>query len=257
MTPGDDTARTRTDEDVLADAGLRADMLPEVFLAPVGVNAYEATVSRLATSIRLGVYVDGEVLPSERELAERLAVSRNTVRDAMSALREAGLIATRRGRGGGSVVTRTGSADVLASMVTTEAAPAAEVLDFRRVVEPGAAWLAAQRTLSSQERAWLVAAEREVTEASSEHHRVADSRLHLAIATVSGSRLVVDSVTRAQSALDTLLRQIPVLRPNIEHSHQQHEAVVRAVLAGDADGARGAMEEHVDGTALLLRGLIG
>ena len=44
-------------------------------------------------------------LPPERELADRLAVSRATLREAMAALRQAGLVQTTRGRGGGTVVT--------------------------------------------------------------------------------------------------------------------------------------------------------
>ena len=54
-----------------------------------------------------------------------------------------------------------------------------------------------------------------------------------------------------------MLGQIPVLRINIEHSHEQHDAVVAAILAGDPDTARTAMEEHCDATSALLRGLLG
>src|SRR5947209_17517408 len=73
--------------------------------SPVPVrNAFEVTVERLAQSIRLGVLVDGERLPPERELAETLVVSRVTLREAVGALRSAGLIEVRRGRGGGTFV---------------------------------------------------------------------------------------------------------------------------------------------------------
>ena len=88
-------------------------------------------------------------------------------------------------------------------------------------------------------------------------HRIADSRLHLAIATVTGSPMVVESVTRAQAALGELLGAIPVLRTNIEHSHEQHDAIVEAILRGDPHTARTTMEEHCDATSALLRGLIG
>ena len=87
--------------------------------------------------------------------------------------------------------------------------------------------------------------------------RIADSRLHLAIATLTGSPMVVQTVTRAQAALGELLAAIPVLARNIEHSHDQHDAVVGAVLDGDGEAARTSMEEHCDATSALLRGLIG
>src|SRR5439155_27160239 len=73
--------------------------------APVPVrNAFEVTVERLAQSIRLGVLVDGERLPPERELAETFGVSRVTLREAIKGLRDAGLVESRRGRGGGTFV---------------------------------------------------------------------------------------------------------------------------------------------------------
>src|SRR4051812_41903008 len=73
--------------------------------SPVPVrNAFEVTVERLAQSIRLGVLVGGQQLPPERELALTLGVSRVTLREAIGALRAAGLIESRRGRGGGTFV---------------------------------------------------------------------------------------------------------------------------------------------------------
>jgi GntR family transcriptional repressor for pyruvate dehydrogenase complex len=69
--------------------------------------------------------------------------------------------------------------------------------------------------------------------------------------------MVVEAVTQAQARLSELLAAIPVLRLNIDHSDTQHAALVSAVLAGDAEGARRVMEEHCDATAALLRGLLG
>ncbi|HRI94632.1 MAG TPA: winged helix-turn-helix domain-containing protein, partial [Nocardioides sp.] len=71
--------------------------LPEAVLRPVrGHHAFEACVEQLATAIRLGVYPRGTTLPAERELAERLHVSRATLREAMAALRQAGMVETKR-----------------------------------------------------------------------------------------------------------------------------------------------------------------
>ncbi|MGL5928985.1 MAG: FadR/GntR family transcriptional regulator [Dermatophilaceae bacterium] len=236
--------------------------LPDAVLRPAVGNVFETTVEQLATTIRLGVFVDGEQLPPERDLADRLGVSRNTLREAIAALRESGLVTTRRGRGGGTVVRYTGrdpGDDTPRTDVPPPRTGAAltDALDFRRVVEPGAAWLAADRRLSRDQRDWIVESCRAVRAAEPAAHRIADSRLHLAIATVTGSSMVVEAVTRAQAALDALLGAIPVLRVNIDHSHEQHDAVVDAVLGGRPHDARAAMEEHVDATSALLRGLIG
>lgn len=233
--------------------------LPDAVLRSASGNAFENTVEQLARAIRLGVLPDGEQLPPERDLAERLGVSRGTLRDAIAALRDSGLVTTKRGRGGGTTVTYAAAApaeDALHPVWSDEALD--DALCFRRVVEPGAAWLAARRSLSAEERAWLTDRLREVDEAADEAaHRIADSRLHLAIATLCGSPMTVDAVTRAQGVLHEMLSAIPVLRRNIEHSNDQHHQIVAAILSGDPDRARTVMEEHCDGTSALLRGLLG
>src|SRR6202047_5104918 len=65
-------------------------------------NAFEDTVGRLLQTIGLGVIAPGESLPPERELAARLQVSRDTVREAIKSLAEAGYLVARRGRYGGT-----------------------------------------------------------------------------------------------------------------------------------------------------------
>ncbi len=233
--------------------------LSDTVLRPVrGHHAFEACVEQLATAIRLGVLVHGEHLPPERELADLLGVSRNALREAIAALRESGMVATRPGRGGGTVVTYVAPDPGSVPTTIRRGATLLDALDFRRVVEPGAAWLAATRQLSGDQRAWLAQSLEEAL-ADQDHgtRRMADSRLHLAIATLSGSPMLIEAVTRAQAALGELLRGIPVLPRNIDHSDDQHRAVVDAILRGDPDRARSVMEEHCDATSALLRGLIG
>ena len=127
--------------------------------SPVPVrNAFEVTVERLAQSIRLGVLVDGDRLPPERELAETFGVSRVTLREAIKALRDAGLVESRRGRGGGTFVVapRREARRGRASQIEQSLAHSLDdALALRRVVEPGAAALAASRTLTAADRASL------------------------------------------------------------------------------------------------------
>ncbi|GAB3872250.1 FadR/GntR family transcriptional regulator [Dactylosporangium cerinum] len=229
-----------------------------------GGNAFEITVARLAQAIRLGLVPVGERLPPERELAERLQVSRVTLREAIAALREAGFLESRRGRSGGTFVVRS-TGDSHADAAEQDAAALAremgdtlhDALDFRRVLEPGAAALAATRALSAADRAHLVACLAAARTRDPRTRRVNDSRLHLAIASASGSTSVAASIADVQLRLDRLLAAIPVLRRNLDHSDAQHERVVEAILAGDPVVARTEMEEHCDATAALLRGLLG
>jgi DNA-binding GntR family transcriptional regulator len=78
----------------------------------------------------------------------------------------------------------------------------------------------------------------------------------MAIAALGGSPSVTALVGDVQVRVDELLRAIPVLPANISHSDRQHALIVGAILAGQVDRARAEMEEHVDGTAALLRGFL-
>jgi GntR family transcriptional repressor for pyruvate dehydrogenase complex len=236
--------------------------LPDAVLRPVrDRNAFESTVEVLAGAVKLGVFADGERLPPERDLAERLRVSRQTLREAIAALRDAGFVETYRGRHGGTVVTYRGPRPDRADaerLARRDGPGLADALDFRRVVEPGAAYLAASRSLTAEQRAWVASSLEAVERAGDPaSYRIADSRLHLAIAALTGSEMLIAAVTEAQTAVAGLLAAIPVLPRNIAHSNEQHAQVVEAVLGGRPDEARRAMEEHCDGTSALLRGLLG
>ncbi|HVH94178.1 MAG TPA: FCD domain-containing protein, partial [Nocardioidaceae bacterium] len=66
----------------------------------------------------------------------------------------------------------------------------------------------------------------------------------------------VRSVTAVQADLHDMLSAIPVLEVNIDHSDQQHLAILAAILNGEGTRARRVMESHCDDTAALLRGLL-
>jgi len=239
---------------------------PSMWRPVRGGNAFEITVARLAQAIRLGLVTTGERLPPERELADRLRVSRVTLRQAIGALREAGFLESRRGRAGGTFVVHcdpraggpnAGPAPDAGTLAREMGDQLHDALDFRRVLEPGAAALAAGRPLSAAQRSRLVACLTASRDRDPSTRRVNDSRLHLAIAAASGSESVAAAVADVQLRLDQLLAAIPVIRRNLDHSDAQHTTIVDAILAGDPEVARVGMEEHCDGTAELLRGLLG
>lgn len=236
--------------------------LPAAVLRPVrGHHAFEGCVEQLATAIRLGVYPRGSTLPPERDLAELLGVSRATLREAMVALRQAGLVATTRGRSGGTVVTlKPGSpSGRAAARISQERRQDwLDSLDYRRIVEPGAAALAASRPLDAVRLQQLEQAHAEVAAARQPAaHRQADSRFHLTIASLTDSSRTIEAVTSVQATLHEMLLAIPVMGTNIVHSDRQHARLVNAILASKPDRARKVMEEHCDDTAALLRGLVG
>ena len=232
----------------------------EALFRPVRAgNPFEETVERLLQAIKLGVVGPGERLPSERDLAARLNVSRVTLREAIRALTEAGYVESRRGRYGGTFVNEQlpKARRVSAKQLTRElGAGVDDALVLRAALETGAAEAAASRELTEAEADHLRHCLAETSSASLADYRRMDSRLHLAIAEVSGSPSLTSATADVRMRLNELLDAIPLLAVNLDHSNEQHEAIVAAILAGDPDAARLAMQEHLSGTAALLRGFL-
>lgn len=236
------------------------DLVADALFRPVrNGNAFEDTVARLLQTIRLGLVAPGEALPSERDLASRFSVSRDTVREAIRSLADAGFLVSRRGRYGGTFVV-----DPLPSFERSDATsptPTVETIDdvlgLREILEVGAARAAASRSLTAADRDALWTRLTETAAAGADDYRRLDSRLHLAIAELVGTPSLVSLVADNRTALNDLLDHIPLLSRNIQHSNEQHEAVVAAILRGDQDAASAAMLEHLAGSAALLRGFLG
>jgi DNA-binding FadR family transcriptional regulator len=223
-------------------------------------NAFEETVERILVAMKLGLVREGDRLPPERELSARLNVSRVTLREALRALQEAGYVESRRGRMGGNFVTyRPGQASfALANRIARDTGgELTDALAFREAVEVGAVGIAARRPATAAESAQLCRWLEATRKAGLAEYRRADSRLHLAIAELSGSRSLVAAVADVRMRINDLLDAIPLLERNIAHSNEQHDAIVAAVLAGEPDAASRAMRDHLEGTAALLRGFLG
>ena len=93
--------------------------------------------------------------------------------------------------------------------------------------------------------------------ASPDNFRRLDSRFHLLIAQITGSRRLIGEVASTRMRVNELLDAIPLLSPNIEHSTTQHEEIVSAIQRGQPELAEMAMRDHLEGTAALLRGFLG
>lgn len=228
------------------------------------VNAFEESVQRLLQSVRLGLVGPGERLPAERELAGMLGVSRDTLRDAIGALTEAGYLVSRRGRYGGTFVVdqlpkdnpAIDGAGGVAPRRTIPRDEIEDILRLRNILEVGAARQAALSELSGQDRERLWQALLDTNAATADSYRRQDSRLHLLVAELAGTRSLVPLIADLRMRVNDLLDGIPLLAPNIVHSDKQHEAIVMAILQGSPDEAARAMEEHIAGSASLLRGFL-
>jgi DNA-binding FadR family transcriptional regulator len=227
-------------------------------------NAFEETVERLLTVIKLGMIPAGERFPAERELAAQLGISRETLREALAELQKAGYVSSRRGRLGGTFVTYTPPApgrEQVRRLAREDGEKLADALTFRLAVEAGAAEILAQGQAQGPggeaARATLLARLADVSAAGPQDYRRMDTLFHLTIAELTGSSLLLEACTDARMRLNGLLNAIPVLQRNIDNTAGQHAAIVTAILAGDAQQARTAVAEHLAGTGALLRGFLG
>ena len=225
-------------------------------------NAFEETVERLLTVIKLGMVAPGERFPAERDLAAQLGISRLTLREAIRELHEAGYVCSRRGRLGGTFVTYTWPAPdtgELRRLAIRDGDKLADALTFRLAVETGAAEALAGLLGAAEDaaQAGLLARLADVNAAGPQDYRRLDTLFHLSIAELTGSSLLAAACADARMRLNDFLNAIPVLQRNIDHTAGQHAAIVEAILEGDAQAARTAVAEHLQGTAALLRGFLG
>ncbi|MFI6373131.1 FadR/GntR family transcriptional regulator [Streptomyces sp. NPDC050546] len=221
-------------------------------------NGFEEALEQILQVVRLGLVAGGERLPAERELAERLGISRVTLREVLKVLQDQGLVESRRGRYGGTFVrsrTDAGGEDELRRRVAE--VDIEDVLRFREVLEVGAAGLCAAHGLDEKQAGQLREALARTHDAPLAEYRRLDTLLHLTLAELSGSPTLTAQYAAVRASVNDLLDCIPLLVRNLEHSQRQHTALVEAVIEGDADQAREIMREHCGGTAALLRGFLG
>jgi DNA-binding FadR family transcriptional regulator len=225
-------------------------------------SAYEVAVQRLAQAIKLGALSVGAQLPPERELVERLGVSRTTLREAVRALQQQGYLKTSRGRLGGTFVAsrqiRQLSRAEITRLTREMGDTLRDLIDLRSSVEPAAAELAASRATDEQLEVlrWLLERSQSATVPDL---RQSDSTLHIAIAHAANSNLILDLVLEEQMRLHDILAYLPFARENgnpVTRSTGQHASVVDAIVRRDGAAARDAMAEHIAGTNEIIYGLV-
>jgi GntR family transcriptional repressor for pyruvate dehydrogenase complex len=228
----------------------------ETVFAPVrSQTAFEETLERLGTAIKLGLLEPGARLPAERELCTRLEISRSTLRQALTALAQSGHLHAVRGRGGGTFVAQRPppvdppTRGLLASW--------RDACDVRLGVELGIAALAADRAVEEEVAALdeLVAAMDDLAE-DFPGYRQADVRFHIGLAETTHSARLVALATEAQGAMTDLISYIAHPPEVLEHANVQHAQLLSRIRARDADAAVRIMAEHLRGTEHVLAGLL-
>lgn len=219
-------------------------------------SAVAETVERLGQAIGMGLLRPGDRLPPEGRLAVDLGISPVTLRSALTILRGAGLLETQRGRGGGTFVSEGApSAGFLTEEPLPTEAELRDLVDYRVVVEGGAAALAAGRATAEQiEYLERLVAEMEKLK-TFDPWSERDALFHLIIADASGSERLVAQVAEIRSDVYRIAKLGAVPPQAARLADGEHREILRAVAAHDPDGAREAMVRHVESTRALWLGL--
>lgn len=226
-----------------------------VFTPVRGAGAVAETVARLGEAIGLGLLKPGDRLPSEMQLASALGISAVSLRSALVVLRSAGLIETRRGRGGGTFITPGAAEAVLPAAEAPDAQQIEDLATERAVVEGGAAALAAERASAEQCALLASIVEGMVGLQPFDQWAERDALLHLVIGDASGSPRLVARIADLRAEAYRISRLMPTTAEVLAIADREHGEIVRAIVARRPARARTLMEAHVRGTARLQAGL--
>ena len=211
-------------------------------------------VSRLGQAISMGLLRPGDRLPPEARLADDLGISAVSLRSALTMLRGAGLLETRRGRGGGTVVTSTPPPRT-SDQPLPDADALRDLADYRGIIEGGAAALAAERATVDQITHLLDLSAAMLPIVDFHAWSEQDTLLHLVIADASGSPRLVAEVARLRAEVFGIAQRLPVPRPVADLANREHHELIAAIAAHDPERARTAMVRHVESTRALWLGL--
>lgn len=210
----------------------------------------------LAEEIESGRLTEGDKLPTEVELVKQLGVSRTVVREAVSRLRNAGLVEPRQGLGVFVLPRRARPLDLEAGAADTKS-KVLQIVEVRRALEGEAASLAAVRATPDGVEAMRQAlAAIDAAVAAGGDGADEDLAFHRSVAESTGNAVMVSTVHYLGEVLRSGIR---VTRANearrgdfLEAVRREHHAILAAIEAGDAKAARTAARRHVKHAASRL-----
>ena len=208
---------------------------------------YEDIVGQIQARIEHGGLRPGDRLPAERELAEVFKVSRHSVREAIRALEQRGVLTSRAGSGTFVAVDDENPAgDFLARAVDRKQAQLAEIFQFRRMIEPQIAFLAARNASSEDiEECRRILRLQEHGAQESTHLTDLDNTFHLMMARASRNGIVLRIVERILDILGETRAEAYQSEERARLSVDGHARIVDAMQMGNADAARQAMDDHL------------
>jgi DNA-binding FadR family transcriptional regulator len=216
-------------------------------------------VDRLVTAVALGVYVSGQQLPTERELAAMLAVSRTSIREALKELTERGYLEVRRGRKGGYFVRANwgpDSAEHVRRQIIANWSEFEQIFDARTLVEPLIARTAAARHKPADRDAMAKALRDYLEAPDHDASRRADAALHLAVAEATHNPILVAMSVDLRARITLNLGAEPYTDEARRTAIVQHQQLIAAVTEGRGEDAAAIAAVHFTISENLIRKLV-
>jgi GntR family transcriptional repressor for pyruvate dehydrogenase complex len=192
----------------------------------------------------------GDRLPSEREMAELLGVSRPSLRESVRILQARGRLAVRHGQGV-FVLAPAPERELRAALADTQLT-LEELYAMREVLEVAAAGWAA--TSASPEVLADIRSALDALNAAGEQDlkdedklRELDANFHLAIAVAAGNRFLRQTSAVMRDMIVSGMRTTLMIPGRIDSARTEHERIYAGITAGDAAGARRAARAHIRG----------
>jgi GntR family transcriptional regulator, transcriptional repressor for pyruvate dehydrogenase complex len=216
-------------------------------------RTFEEAVEQIAEKIKAGDLHGGDRLPSERDLAAQMRISRPTLREAIKTLSEAGVLEVRRGHAGGIFVrSELVPRELVRSRQEIRFSEVAGVLEARRLLEPRVAQLAAVHATEEDFAAMATTIERQRELAASEdflsHEDLflqLDLKFHLAMARATRNSTIVGFMRQILRALE-IARDMAMHAPLVpDWTIAIHERTLAAVRSADFVRVDEVMDEHL------------
>jgi DNA-binding FadR family transcriptional regulator len=213
------------------------------------VRAHEYVAEQIRRHIKLHLVGPGEALPSERELVRQFGVGRPTIQMALRLLEAEHLIEVRRGRNGGTfILAPIEDQDAryeLIARIRRRQPEIEELLDFREVIEPAIAGVAANKRRQVDLKK-MRAALRELDAASNEAGYMRyDTELHLALAAATYNRFLTSSAEEVRRGLNDVISLLPESDVWQGRIGDEHHRLVDAIEQRDGAAATEVMRVHV------------
>jgi GntR family transcriptional repressor for pyruvate dehydrogenase complex len=209
-------------------------------------KTYELVADQLIAQISSRTLSPGDVLPPERELVEAYGVGRSSVREALRMLESRGLISSR-GNGAFTVAEwRNPLNQSLGLLIAAAEGDLHDLFEVRRILEGGAAALAAARR-TEEHLAALHAAVADMEENLGDEGRYidADVSFHLTVAEATGNRVALHLMHAIRNQLQDAFGTVYHIPGSPERSLAQHREIAGAIALRRPDEARERMHEHI------------